>query len=654
MDPAELAIDPDELQRLAECAKEPIRTPGMIQAHGTLLGVDPATHVVVVASENAGHWLGRPISEVGDPQLEYAARAGRAVDPVRVAWEGEPADAIVHRTDGLVLVELEPVLPGNEYARTAVVEAIARLASVADVAELRRGVAAEIRRITGFDRVMMYHFHDDGHGEVVADDRAADLEPYLGLHFPASDIPVQARALYVSKLGRAIASTTRPGIPLLAVSGDPRTIDLSDAELRSVSPYHLQYMRNMGQASTFSLSLVDDGRLVGMITCAHRSERRLPVLLRRALEVLAGQVGMQLAAMREIARLRHMVEVRQRRAELLAPLYASDDIQSALLSGSETVLDLVPADGVVVRINGVTRVAGELPPLGDLLRVLDRLGGASFASESLSTDRPDLAELVRDVAGLLVVPLHHDEDAPREPGAPPGDALMFVRAEVWREVSWLGDPGAANRPDERSPRTSFSAWQRTVRGRSEPWGTVVEETADLGHELEVALQRRAEARLAELAMRDALTGLHNRRYLVERLATRGPVGPEGKAVLFVDLDEFKSINDEYGHDVGDAVILEVARRLVAHSREQDVVVRLGGDEFVVLLDGVAGEDVEAIADRMVAAISVPISAKRLSLSVTASCGVVVAGPGTPRTGLLEAADAAMYRAKRSGRNRISR
>ncbi|MEL4317527.1 diguanylate cyclase [Leifsonia sp. YIM 134122] len=641
MDPAELAIDPDELRRLAECAKEPIRTPGVIQSHGTLLGVDAATQVVVVASENARGWLGRPFADLENPELQEAVRSGRAIDPVRVVWEGSPTDAIVHQVDDLTIVELE-ALPQDEYARTAVVTAINRLTTVASVADLRQQAAAEIRRVTGFDRVMIYHFHEDGHGEVVADDSVPELESLLGHHFPSSDIPPQARDLYVTKVGRAIASTSSPTIPLLAISEELRTVDLSNAELRGVSPYHLQYMRNMGQASTFSLSLVEDGRLVGMVTCAHRTERRLPVLLRRALEVLAAQITMQFASMREIARLRHLVEVRERRTELLAPLYASDDIPSALLRGPQTVLDLVPADGVLVRIGGTSRVAGDVPPLDDVTRVLELLSGQAFASEGLEADRPDLSAMLPSTAGLLVVPL-----------AGPDDTLVFFRGEVAREISWLGDLGTENRPSDLSPRTSFSTWKGIVRGRSEPWGTVIQDALELGHELEVVMERRAEAQLAELAMRDALTGLHNRRYLAHRLADGSPLGLGGRALLFVDLDDFKSVNDVHGHDVGDAVILEVARRLVTHSREHDAVVRLGGDEFVVLLDVVDDDDVHAIADRLVAAIAEPIVTDRMTLTITGSCGIVVAGPGEAHDRLLDAADAAMYRAKRAGRNRVS-
>jgi len=642
VDPAELALDADELRRLAECAKEPIRTPGRIQSHGTLLGVDPETMTVVVASENAASWLGRSITEARSDTLDYASRTGNAVDPVRVTWEGSPADAIVHRADGLTIVELEPVIEGLEFVRTGVVDAIQRLAALTTVADLRREAASEIRRITGFDRVMVYHFHDDGHGEVVAEERDPRLESYLGLHFPASDIPTQARQLYVSNLCRTIGSTSDPGIPLVAVSGDARALDLSLAELRSVSPYHVQFMRNMGQVSTLSLSLVADGRLAGMITCAHGSERRLPVLLRRSLEVLATQIALQLAAMSEIERLRYTVESRERRAALLAPLYASDDIVSALLGGARTVLDLVPADGVVVRLDGVSRVAGDVPPAAAIAKLLERLYGAPLVSECLGADRPDLAELLPGVAGLLVVPLDSE-----------GDCLVFVRGEATREIAWLGDPGGENRSDGLSPRTSFSAWRQSVSGRSQAWGSAAAEAEDLARELGTALERRAESRLAELAMRDALTGLFNRRYLDERIANHGPVGPEGKAMLFVDLDHFKEINDDYGHEVGDGVILEVARRLLAHSRANDVVVRLGGDEFVVLCEGALGADVASFAGRLVEAIAVPIIIGSQVVSVTASCGVVQAAPGSPRTGLLEAADAAMYRAKRSGRNRVS-
>lgn len=634
----------DELRRLDECVREPIRTPGRIQSHGRLVAVDPRDLIVRVASEDVAHWLGRPLGDVAGDVAAAAARRADSVDPVRASVEGEEFDVIAHPGRELVLVEFEPVIPGVEYSRTAVVGALRRLSAHTDADELRAAAAREVRAATGFDRVMIYHFHDDGHGEVVAEERVEELEPYLGLHFPASDIPAQARELYVSKISRAIVSTEDAGTPLVAADRDAAGVDLSLAELRSVSPYHLQFMRNMGQRSTVSFSLVRDGRLVGMITCAHRTERRLPVLLRRALEVLADQVSRQLGAIAEIARLREAVESRERRAALLAPLFASDDIPAALLGGSRTVLDLVPADGFALRLDGRVSTAGTVPPVERIEEVLAVLGDENFVSESLPRDRPDLAARLPFVAGLIVVPL-----------GTPGDSLVFVRHETTRTMSWLGDPSPANRATPLSPRSSFSAWQESVVDTAEPWGPHHREAVELGRELRGALERRAEAHLARLALRDPLTGLHNRRHLDERLESA--LLPDrlerGVAVLFVDLDDFKLVNDGHGHDVGDEVLVEVARRLTVSSRRDDSIVRLGGDEFVIVCEDVDAADARQVAERIVAAVARPMRVREVEVRVSISCGVALAGPAATASELLDAADAAMYRAKAAGRNRVS-
>jgi diguanylate cyclase (GGDEF)-like protein len=603
------------------------------------LGVDPVSGIIRVASENAHEWLGAPLSAAGGSALEAAVRTGSALDPVVVSLDGHDFDTIVTRLNTLTLVEFEPASARFDYARTSVVGALQRLSVIRDPAELRAEAAREVRAITGFDRVMVYAFHEDGHGEVVAEDRDPEMEPYLGLHFPASDIPPQARALYLSKLSRAIVSTSDPGSPLLTLEGDPMEVDLSQSELRSVSPYHLQFMRNMGQASTVSFSLISEDRLVGMITCAHRTERRLPALLRRALEVLTTQLSVQHASLEEIERLRHTVAVREQRTELLAPLFASNDLAEVLLESERSVLDLVSADGVAVRIDGVIRSAGRVPGDEGLEAAFHGTAGTSWATECLGVDRPALAALLPGFAGLLAVPLGSD------------DALMFFRHEVTRVVSWLGDQGQANRADSLSPRLSYSSWQQAVRGTSLPWGTLVEEAAELSRELQGALRRQTEVRLAVLAMRDPLSGLHNRRFLAHRLADLAE-REEPVAMLFLDLDRFKNINDAHGHEVGDAVLVETGRRLSDAAGASDDVIRLGGDEFVVLCSGIHADAVESMAERMVDALRAPITVGDRTLTVTASCGIVL--PGAAGATLLEQADAAMYRAKRQGRDRVSR
>ncbi|MFE5408949.1 diguanylate cyclase domain-containing protein [Microbacterium sp. NPDC056569] len=638
----DLPRDDAEALRLRECSQEQIRTIGRIQSHGALFGIDEATGVVVVVSENVEHWLGRDLRAAGSDTLSWALSQGLAVDPVRAEFEGAVYDVIAHRGTVPLMVELEPVVPELEYVRTGVVGAIQRLAGITDPDELRQSAAREMKAITGYDRVMCYEFHDDGHGQVVADEREPDMEPYFGLHFPSSDIPAQARALYIEKRSRVIADTEDPGLALHTLLPEEAPVDLGGTELRAVSPHHLQFMRNMGQASTVSFGLVIDDRLVGMFTCAHRSPRRLPVLLRRALEVMATQVVTQLAAAEQIRRLRRQLEARERRIALIAPLYGRGDVGAVLMSGERTVLDVVPADGALLRMGDSVHTVGVVPPPARLFAVIDELGPGRLLWEALPIERPELAVEVPGVTGLLIVPLGAD-----------GDTLVFVRSEVSRTVDWLGDQGPENRDTPLSPRRSFSAWRESVTGRSLPWGEHAQDAFDLGEEIRSAMVARTQAELAELALRDALTGLHNRRFLDDRLDELLRGSEAALAVVFLDLDDFKAINDTHGHEMGDAVLAAIGRRLSGVARSSDIVVRLGGDEFVIVCVGAGPAEAAAIAGRALAAITEPITVRGVEVSAGASAGVVAAERGISPGGLLDAADAAMYRAKRDGGGRVS-
>jgi len=634
--------DDAELLRLRECATEPIRLIGRIQSHGALFGIDERTGRVVVASENVEHWLGRDLRETGNRTLSWAIDHGLAVDPVRTEFEGVTYDVIPHPGTSPKLLEFEPVIPGLDYERTGVVGAIQRLANISDPDELRLQAAREIKAVTGYDRVMCYQFHDDGHGQVVADEREPDMEPYFGLHFPASDIPVQARALYIEKRSRVIADTEDPGLAIRTLLPEDAPVDLGPSELRSASPHHLQFMRNMGQASTVSISIVEGDRLVGMFTCAHRTTRRLPVLLRRALEVLATHVSTQLAAAEQIRRLRRQLEVRERRIALTAPIYGRSEVASVLMSGPRTVLDVIPADGALLRLDGMVTTVGLVPAPDRLFTVVDELGAGRYMWEALPLEHPELAIEIPGVTGLLVVPLGGD-----------GDALVFVRSEVARTVDWLGDQRPGNRDTALSPRRSFSAWRESVTGRSLPWGEHAQDAYDLGEDIRAAIVARTQAELAELALRDALTGLHNRRFLDEQLQELLDDSGKAIAVVFLDLDDFKLVNDTHGHEVGDAVLANVGKRLSGVARTSDVVVRLGGDEFVIVCIDAGAEEAAAVAGRAIGVLREPIVVRDTVISVNASAGVVAAGRGVSPRELLDAADAAMYRAKRDGGGRTS-
>ena len=633
--------DEAEARRLQECAAEPIRIIGRIQSHGILLAVDEQTATIVAASDNAGAWLGRRVHELGSETLSWAASHAAAIDPVRAEIDGVMYDVIVHRGRSPLLIDLEPVHADLEYVRTGVVGAIQGLAAITDPDELRTRAAAEIKRITGFDRVMCYEFHADGHGQVVADEREPDMEPYLGLHFPASDIPSQARALYLEKRSRVIADTEDSGVAISSLLPEQAPLDIGATELRSASPHHLQFMRNMGQASTLSLALVADDGLVGMFTCAHRSPRNVPVLLRRALEVLASQVTMQLTAAHQIRELRRRLEARERRVAIVAPLYGRGDAAAVLLGGERTVLDVVPADGVILRLGDSVVGLGTVPPHETVLAIVDELAAERPMWEALPLERPELAVEMPGVAGLLDVPIGTE-----------GDRLVFLRSEVARTVDWLGDQRADNRDDALSPRRSFSAWRESVTGRSLPWGEHAQDARELGDEIQAALTARAQAELAELALRDALTGLHNRRFLDDRLEAL-VAGAARLALIFLDLDGFKVVNDTRGHEVGDAVLAAIGSRLSGVARASDMVVRLGGDEFVIVCVGADEKDAHHVAQRAIRAIGRPVAVADAVFRLSVSAGVVAAAPGMTASELLDAADAAMYRSKREGGGRVS-
>ena len=661
----------DERRRRDECVQEPIRTPGTIQPHGALFTVEQTDFTIVHASEScaeilgidARFLLGRPLREVvGDAWVSehFAAISGAAAprNPIALTINENRFETIVHIGGQLVIIEFEPAVDdADERSAVAVYGAMHRLANLRTHEGLWQAAAHELCELTGFERVTIYSFHPDGHGEIVAEELPDGMEPYLGLHFPASDIPDQARQLYLTKLSRQIADNSGAASPLLALPGGGDTlapVDLSDAELRSVSPHHLQFMRNMGQASTLSLSLVREGRLIGMITLAHRTPHRVSFLLRQGLEVLANQVALQLSSMDEIDRLTGQVHARSIRAQLVgqAGVRESTDASElalALFAGDLTVLNLIPANGAMLSLGGVTYTVGTVPSsdgikhLGTWAR--DNVPAGTYVTESLPAEHPELAAQLAGVTGLLLANL-----------SATGDYLAWFRAEITEDVKWLGAQTADNRVTPLSPRTSFSSWTQSATGKSQAWNGMESEADELCRDLAGAMVRHAEAKLAALALRDALTGLPNRRHLMDRLthALAQSARAGETTLLFIDLDGFKEINDAHGHELGDHVLVQTAGRIAQNIRAGDTAARLGGDEFVVLCENTGTNDAEVVAARVVDAIRLPITSTAGILSVTASVGVADAGASLSAEDLLKGADLAMYRAKRAGRNRVSR
>ncbi|HEY8590219.1 MAG TPA: diguanylate cyclase, partial [Naasia sp.] len=649
-----------ELERLDECVREPIRIPGGIQPFGALLVADAEDLTVLQASAGAGGFLGTDtvlqgaaLADVLPPDVVEALRdvladEPGAANPVSALLGGREFDIVAHVRGGRAILDFEPAEGAAADAPVqAIYAATRRLTRTRTPAELYDAVARELYALSGFDQILVYAFHADGHGEVVGEALADGMESYLGLHFPASDIPEQARRLYLTKLSRVIATSDYEPVPLDPaldpVTGDP--VDLTLAELRSVSPHHLQFMRNMGQGATMSFSMISNGELIGMITCAHREPRRLRYLQRQGYELLASQVTLQLAAMSEIRRLRDQEQVRRTRELLAAQVLGTEDVAAALLRGEVTMKDLVEADAVAVYTGGRLVSDGAAPSeaqVAELLAILDADGiRAAVTTDALPADRPEIAATLPGVAGLIALPFGAE-----------GSYLLWFRREIVQTVNWMGDMTPSNRLTPLSPRNSFSLWAESVTGRSLPWHGRDADARELARDVDAALLRRAESQLSHLGLHDALTDLPNRRLLMRRLEEFLDEGREGLALIFLDLDGFKAVNDTLGHEAGDELLVQAGRRIVASTRGGDIVARLGGDEFVVLCERAESGAAAQIAERIRTEFQAPFVVRDSSVAVTASVGIAAATPGNRAAELLHAADAAMYRAKRTGRNRV--
>jgi light-regulated signal transduction histidine kinase (bacteriophytochrome) len=513
---------------VVDCADEPIRIPGSVQAHGALLAVDEPDHTIVMASANVSEHLGVEAAALHGRRLEDVLGLGafpligtgdESAEPRRVDLRlpdgtRRPVDLLAHRTDGLVVVELEPRDGAPETAPRARL-ALRTLQGATTLAELTRTLAAEMRHVTGFDRVMVYRFDEEWSGEVVAEDAREDLEPFLGLHFPATDIPAQARALYTSQWLRSIPDAGYTPSPLMP-GLHPRTgrpLDLSGAALRSVSPVHLQYLANMGVRASMSVSLLAHGQLWGLVACHHYSGPHYPsAATRNVAEFLGRTASLLVQGKQDETRYVDALAITATAADLTRSLAANIRHPLDTLAQEGGALDLIDgASGAAVRVHNELRLLGMTPSADEVEELAGLLwanGREMVVSDALGRDFPG-SELPSRVAGtasgVVAVPLTSGERS---------DFLMWFRPEVLREVTWAGDPRAAKsleRTDEGlrlSPRASFAAWVEQVRGRSDPWTPTETAAAQrLGRDVDELLARRTaeDGRIAAALQQIVLT-----------------------------------------------------------------------------------------------------------------------------------------------------
>ncbi|MGR9346383.1 HWE histidine kinase domain-containing protein [Rhizobium leguminosarum] len=470
---------------LTNCDREPIHQLGSVQPFGFLLAVS-SDWIVIRASANLAEFLGvteanalgRPVISLISPEALHAIRNKlttlRGSDVVERIFgialtpDQNRFDLAVHLNEGQVIIEGERCQEDrHDAASLSMRSMMSRLDHTETLEAFFREGARQARALTGFDRVMVYRFDESGSGEVVAEAARAGIGSFLGLHYPASDIPVQARALYLRNLFRIIAdvdSVPVPILPPLDEHGEP--LDLSMSVLRSVSPIHIEYLKNMGVGASLSISIVVDGKLWGLFACHHYGPR-LPSAQSRSTAELFGQMFASRLESRE-RRLALDYETKARR--IADRLLTSVADNASLLDDPawliEALADAIPADGIGVWINGRLALAGIGPDersFAALVRHLNRnAAGRIYAVHRLAETYPDL-EVDDAVAGMLAIPISRS----------PRDYVVLFRQELVRTVRWGGDP---HKPVEYgpngprlTPRKSFQAWSELVRGRSLPF-----------------------------------------------------------------------------------------------------------------------------------------------------------------------------------------
>lgn len=511
---------------LSNCDREPIHIPGKIQSHGFLISISKDFRINY-CSENIKEFTDIDASKLLSEPVEYLETvvlnkmAGfiaslidiahtedgfRPVNPYPVAVGNGHFNLIICDSADQYLLEFEPA--GSDL-EPAIDQSLGRTLSVilsdSKLPGLLEKTARHVRSLIDYDRVMVYKFHDDGHGEVVAESKSDDLDPWLGLHYPATDIPQQARELYKHNLVRLIADVHSVPSNILThaeFSGQP--LDLTTSTLRAVSPIHIQYLKNMGVASSFSVSLIHEGELWGLIACHNYTPRYIHYKQREASKLIGQVLSSALSFLeQEEGRLKNH-QLSRAVEELTRYLLRYNNLEDALFNHDVTLLDAVDAAGVVLSYDnrfykkGITPEDRFLKPLLEWLA--ENVQESIYSTNRLPSEYLPAEECKASASGILACRLSRELN----------EYIIWFKPELITTVSWAGDPDKPFEIAERginniSPRKSFETWTETVRSTSAQWTSADRQSAlEIKEEVAFAISRKAnEIRLLNERLKEA-------------------------------------------------------------------------------------------------------------------------------------------------------
>ncbi|OYP29968.1 GAF domain-containing protein [Rhodopirellula sp. MGV] len=477
---------------LTNCDREPIHIPATIQPHGCLLVVRVSDRVIVSASENVDEWLATSVPDCLGQRIEqFDARLGELVDSITPIREGKRVRqtfqlrhrnvvASAHQCGDLYLIEFEQAHDETDSVGAELIGQLFAGLEGKRLEDVYQSTIEIIREFTGFDRVMLYRFHEDDHGSVIAEAKREDQEAFLGLHYPAGDIPIPARKLYELNWIRLLADVNVDAVsmcpPMVSTDGDqvsPKPINMSYAQLRAISPIHLEYLRNMNVGASMSISILNGDRLWGLIACHHRGAKLLSPVQRDVCELAGSLLSTYLSSRRQEDLLAQRVAIGESIAKHISKLASQDDFQQAIIEAAPWLVDLLNADGLAFRQGAHVACWGSTPDeeqTAELAIRLDEQGDDNiFLTDCIADWFPQAADYQATTAGMLAIRL----------GRRQAGELLFFRGPYSSTIQWAGDP-AKNEADESgrlSPRKSFAKFTEEVDGRSRPWTPTDREAA---------------------------------------------------------------------------------------------------------------------------------------------------------------------------------
>jgi light-regulated signal transduction histidine kinase (bacteriophytochrome) len=483
------------------CGSIPLHLINLIQPHGLLFILDKSDFRIVQLSENIEKAFGVPVQKFLGQPLSNFVEASQIEEifsktdtwnikdriPVnlqlKIGNENKMFAATIHVKEAYIMVELEETRAEAAlqsfmriYQEVKYIMAVLKEATTTQ--EIGSIATAEIKKLSGFDRVMLYQFDKDWNGTVIGEAREWDMEPYLHLRFPASDIPRQSRDLYFRNPYRLIPTCDFTPARLLPVV-NPLTktfTDLSESTLRSVPAVHIEYLRNMQVKASMSTAIIINNKLWGLISCHHKSAMYPGYEMRSAFELLANIISVQIAAKESERDLSYKSQLNVLNSRLLEQMYASKDFIKGLLVKSTTVMDLLGAGGVAVVYEGELHKIGKTPRTEQIKELIKWLQMQKvekvFATDSLSREFSKSQEYAGISSGLIALPVSYRK----------GDYILGFRPEVIQTVDWGGNPNERIQfePDGKTyhPRNSFAIWKETVKHTSLPWAVQEIEAAE--------------------------------------------------------------------------------------------------------------------------------------------------------------------------------